>query len=445
MTCRDVQWSALREAKKVGRSIGRYFRAASDTLLALSEMASREGGLPTSSAHPRTHDRQILDNCLLRLGDLLAFGSPLLGHTCIWTVTDRIRCREARALPFSRETWRTDHFPSLSSLSRLDSIYQQDRSHCSHYLVCVVAVLQSSPNVRPSSRSTSTEQPADARRVSAHLAIRSFHNPHTRLSSFPSEYSTLTTGNDASRANLSKEFGSTANLAEGPYDYQLDVLSPTGEYERHLQSDRKRTPWLAFWRGEGMGWKRRRVVGPLVGLGILIIVLAVAVPTAISARNKHDASLLSTSPGDAVSSSSSSTPTATTRSLPSPSVAPTPLTAVEQVDLIKSRRRTGFAQGVDLWRFDSSPSWIDSQKADGSWPDVNYLAGCQAQRANWPAQEHLQRTLALAALQSGEAFQNVTAGLQVQNVKNSALDALNWWFANDFGSNVDCVARGGNL
>lgn len=98
MTCRDVQLSALREAKKVGRTIGRYFRAASDTLLALSEMASREGGLPTSSAHPRTHDRQILDNCLLRLGDLLAFGSPLLGHTCIWTVTDRIRCREARAL-----------------------------------------------------------------------------------------------------------------------------------------------------------------------------------------------------------------------------------------------------------------------------------------------------------------------------------------------------------
>lgn len=186
-------------------------------------------------------------------------------------------------------------------------------------------------------------------------------------------------------------------------------------------------------------------MGPLVGLGILILVLAVAIPTAISARNKHDSSLLSTSPGNtSVSSSSSSTPTPTSKTLPSPSVAPTPLTAVEEVNLIKSRRRTGFAQGVDLWRFDSSPSWIDSQKADGSWPDVNYLAGCQAQRANWPAQEHLQRTLALAALQSGEAFQNVTGEQQVQDVKTSALDALDWWFANDFGSNVDCVARGGN-
>lgn len=33
-------------------------------------------------------------------------------------------------------------------------------------------------------------------------------------------------------------------------------------------------------------------------------------------------------------------------------------------------------------------SSLDTASADGTWPDVDYTAGCPARRANWPAQVH---------------------------------------------------------
>lgn len=114
-----------------------------------------------------------------------------------------------------------------------------------------------------------------------------------------------------------------------------------------------------------------------------------------------------------------------------------------EFSLIADRRRNALAHGVDAWRLESVPGWIKSQRSDGTWADVDYTAGCEAQRANWPAQEHLQRTLALAAAATGlqiDAAPNVA-----EQADSSAGRALRWWLDRDFTSNHDCIARGGTV
>lgn len=39
---------------------------------------------------------------------------------------------------------------------------------------------------------------------------------------------------------------------------------------------------------------------------------------------------------------------------------------------------------------------------------------------------------------------NATAPTTASEVGAAASSALNWWFAADFGDNIDCLAQGGN-
>ncbi|WVQ80630.1 hypothetical protein IAT38_002735 [Cryptococcus sp. DSM 104549] len=89
----------------------------------------------------------------------------------------------------------------------------------------------------------------------------------------------------------------------------------------------------------------------------------------------------------------------------------------------------------------SATSELEGQK-DGVWEDVIYTAGCDAQRANWPIQEHWIRTITLAAAWSGlnpSSPQNWTGD---ERLLAGARAGMDWWFENDYTSD-DCIGLGG--
>ncbi|KAJ3576650.1 hypothetical protein NP233_g291 [Leucocoprinus birnbaumii] len=88
-------------------------------------------------------------------------------------------------------------------------------------------------------------------------------------------------------------------------------------------------------------------------------------------------------------------------------------------------------------------SWMDSLGTDGKWPDseVDYTTGCPARRANWPAQEHWQRILVMAAawhggLNGGEQF------VKDPTVHDKISLAMDYWFGRDL-TNLACLDEGG--
>lgn len=89
-----------------------------------------------------------------------------------------------------------------------------------------------------------------------------------------------------------------------------------------------------------------------------------------------------------------------------------------ELDLITQRRRVDLAAFPTDANLASIPSWLSTQKSDGTWPDVNYATGCdareshpyrawgasladQVERANWPIQQHWIRLITFASAWSG--------------------------------------------
>jgi hypothetical protein len=89
---------------------------------------------------------------------------------------------------------------------------------------------------------------------------------------------------------------------------------------------------------------------------------------------------------------------------------------------------------------------MSSLQTNGTWADVNYATGCDAQRANWPAAVgHWSRVIAMAATYHGGVPQ------AEQYVKNPQLraalsQAMGYWFTYDFDKlgNGACLDDGGN-
>ncbi|CAE6446560.1 unnamed protein product [Rhizoctonia solani] len=107
-------------------------------------------------------------------------------------------------------------------------------------------------------------------------------------------------------------------------------------------------------------------------------------------------------------------------------------------------RRLPFIVSSSLATPELVQQYLGSLGEGGTWPDVNYATGCDAQRANWQASGHWSRILVLAA-----AYHGGVNGTE-QYVKNSEVrDALSrsmgYWFANDFSTvgNGACLDRGG--
>ncbi|KXN89990.1 Chondroitinase-AC [Leucoagaricus sp. SymC.cos] len=88
-------------------------------------------------------------------------------------------------------------------------------------------------------------------------------------------------------------------------------------------------------------------------------------------------------------------------------------------------------------------AWMASLDGNGKWPDneVDYTTGCPARRANWPAQDHWQRILVMAAawhggLKGGDQF------VKDAELHSTISLAMDYWFGRDF-TNLACLDQGG--
>ncbi|CAE6405220.1 unnamed protein product [Rhizoctonia solani] len=88
--------------------------------------------------------------------------------------------------------------------------------------------------------------------------------------------------------------------------------------------------------------------------------------------------------------------------------------------------------------------YLSTLGEDGTWSEVNYATGCDAQRANWPAGTHWNRVLVLAAAYHG-GVNGTEQYVNNPEVRDALSRSMEYWFANDFGTvaNGACLDRGG--
>ncbi|OAQ96867.1 hypothetical protein LLEC1_07262 [Akanthomyces lecanii] len=109
-----------------------------------------------------------------------------------------------------------------------------------------------------------------------------------------------------------------------------------------------------------------------------------------------------------------------------------------------SRRRVAdLAEYPDPSWFGNISTWIDAQKPDGTWPDVNYLSGCPAQHANWPIQDHWNRIITLAAAWRGNSSIADPKWTNSTRAWDAISMGLDYWFKNDYKP-AACLGDGGN-
>ncbi|KAL5495226.1 hypothetical protein ACEPAI_689 [Sanghuangporus weigelae] len=91
----------------------------------------------------------------------------------------------------------------------------------------------------------------------------------------------------------------------------------------------------------------------------------------------------------------------------------------------------------------SISSWLSTLQEDGSWPasEIDYTTGCDAQRANWPAQNHWSRVLTMASAFHG-GLENATQWENNTELLSAISSVMDFWFSNDMASD-DCVDAGG--
>ncbi|KAI8081019.1 chondroitin AC/alginate lyase [Thamnidium elegans] len=83
------------------------------------------------------------------------------------------------------------------------------------------------------------------------------------------------------------------------------------------------------------------------------------------------------------------------------------------------------------------PTWMNTFSLDnGTWSDVDYTTGCDARRANWPAQQHFQRIVTLAT-QFRTSAENNSSSLLPPISK-----ALDYWFDHNYVPDT-CLDQGG--
>ncbi|KAF8580669.1 polysaccharide lyase family 8 protein [Ramaria rubella] len=144
----------------------------------------------------------------------------------------------------------------------------------------------------------------------------------------------------------------------------------------------------------------------------------------------------------ASSTNSTSTPSSANSTSSTPASSTT-FSAEEADILILAPRRIDFVISQQSGA-KSISAWLSTLGADGQWPgsEIDYTAGCNARRANWPAEDHWIRIVMLAA-----AWHGGFNGAEATYVQDSSLRAqiglaMDWWFARDF--TVDsCLDTGG--
>ncbi|KAJ3548404.1 hypothetical protein NM688_g5302 [Phlebia brevispora] len=114
----------------------------------------------------------------------------------------------------------------------------------------------------------------------------------------------------------------------------------------------------------------------------------------------------------------------------------------QDVSTVTQRRITNIIAGAT--EVSSISSWLSTLGSNGQWPtsDIDYTSGCDAQQANWPAQEHWNRIVTLSAawfggLSGAQQFAGSSA------VRSAISLAMGFWFANDF-TDPSCIDSGGD-
>ncbi|KAG9240025.1 polysaccharide lyase family 8 protein [Calycina marina] len=118
------------------------------------------------------------------------------------------------------------------------------------------------------------------------------------------------------------------------------------------------------------------------------------------------------------------------------------LTTDEEITLLTERRSIDLAQFPNPPWFDEISTWLDTQKDDGTWDDVNYLSGCDAQQANWPIQEHWNRLITFASAWTGLNPAVSSNWTQYDQLLSAVSKGIDYWFDNDY-TESDCMGLGG--
>lgn len=187
-----------------------------------------------------------------------------------------------------------------------------------------------------------------------------------------------------------------------------------------------------------------RDVSSTVG-GRLSVVTPASRAAAASGSSVASAMATSTETGGSASSSGSAliVPSANTLSATSTSepAAPSQTSASPDIELLTSRRLDFIVAGA------GSPSnisaWLSTLGSNGRWPDseVDYTTGCDARRANWPAEAHWQRLVTMGAAWHG-GLSGAEQWVQDPTLLGDIHLAMDWWFENDF-QNPSCLDSGG--
>ncbi|KAI0669928.1 chondroitin AC/alginate lyase [Trametes maxima] len=150
-------------------------------------------------------------------------------------------------------------------------------------------------------------------------------------------------------------------------------------------------------------------------------VLSSSVSSAVSQTS------ITTFSGSSLSTSLSAT--STTTSQPTQPLDPATLADIE---IVRQRRLSIIVSGVDSTT--SVSQWLATLGDDGKWPDseVDYTTGCDARRANWPAEEHWSRIVIMSAAWHGGVQNGPPNLVNSSSLLDAIHHAMDFWFANDF-------------
>ncbi|CDO71536.1 Polysaccharide Lyase Family 8 protein [Trametes cinnabarina] len=137
--------------------------------------------------------------------------------------------------------------------------------------------------------------------------------------------------------------------------------------------------------------------------------------------------------------STSASATSTAPSLPTQSLDPGTLADIE---IARERRLSLILSGINSTS--SVAQWLSTLGPDGKWPDseVDYTTGCDARRANWPAEDHWNRIVTMAAAWHGGVEGSSQSFVNSSTLLDAIHSAMDFWFENDFQDQA-CLDSGG--
>ncbi|KAJ6578036.1 polysaccharide lyase family 8 protein [Mycena capillaripes] len=113
--------------------------------------------------------------------------------------------------------------------------------------------------------------------------------------------------------------------------------------------------------------------------------------------------------------------------------------AQTDLDIVRERRLSNIvgsstgAANIALWQ--------QSLRANATWADVNYAAGCDGSPSSWPAQQHWVRLNTFASAWHG-GFKNAANWTGDPGLRATISAAMAFWFNNDFTTPA-CIDSGG--